>query len=84
MKKNWVWFVLVGAIVIAVAMVVTGRLRMAVDDGPRLSESDMPKAEDFEKVPPTGTDMDLDAMHVSFASETNKAAQKTGEARPTK
>jgi len=85
MKKNWVWFVFAAAVLLAAAMVVSGRLRTPADDvGPTLSEGDMPNAEDFENVPPTGADMNLDEMSVSFANETNKTVQKTGEAKPAK
>jgi len=70
MKKNWVWLVLAIAIAFAVCLFVRARIGQEVDEGPSISE--MASGEDFEKVPPTGSEMNLDEMSVSFDGVTNK------------
>jgi len=83
MKKGaWVWIVLAASVAVAVYFFFSGRSSRLSDTGPHLWEGEMATAEEFDKTPPTGADMNLDEMDISFKGETNKTAKGTSEKKP--
>jgi len=84
MRKNWVWFVLAAAVALAVVLVVSGRLQSPTDDGPHVAEDEMATEAEFDRTPPTGDDMKLDEMDISFGGETNRTVRGEPTAKGTK
>ena len=82
MKRVWLWLVLLAVAAAATVVMVAHWRSVQADGGPSVSESEMPSAAEFEQVPPTGSEMNLDKMDVSFGRGTNGVDRGKTEAAP--
>lgn len=83
MKRCWLWLLLAAMVAAAAVVGMVAYWRsVRVDGGPSVSESEMPTAAEFEQVPPTGAEMNLDKMDVSFGRGTNRVERRQPETTP--
>ncbi|MGN0832454.1 MAG: hypothetical protein ACI4RD_02240 [Kiritimatiellia bacterium] len=82
MRRRWVWLVLAVAAAVVACLFLSGRLGRWADGGPSVSESEMPPAAEFEQVPPTGAEMNLEQIDASFGRGTNVLDRGKAETAP--